>query len=568
MDAFKGWLSDQVSIFLGFDSPEIISYVVDLNEQDAVDYFSTLLDPSNEGAAAFLAELRRRIRLLRGGPPPAAQQQHSQAAPTKAVSSSREASSAADIRSREPVAAKSRAASGVVSQPKSGPAPTATAASDDRRAASKPKPAEAQPAKAVAPAAKAETGAGAVATSSGSSLRHSAGEFKPAAAPVSASAQPPAAAQQQSKATTSSSSGSSLTSRPQPQPSIGPARSCNCMATSHKLLCNCTCCGRIHCEQEADTVCIHCGAALADSSGVSVSAERATLARKRAAATEASQVSLSIGVPLASPNGSSSKRGAASAAAAAAASNEEPSFSSSSLSLAASAAASTGSPVDAGLAAALAHKNKLLQFQATSAQRTRVYDDQADHFSDSTSQWLSPAERAAAAAEVKRQEDAAKERARGGMKISLDFAGRGVMVRDEVKEDEDAVKQGLRRAAFAPPPGLAASSVASTASSTSSIAHNAHEGAPHMARAFANETLSGRAAEVYQYILSEANLGSRSASSGSSSRRMQPRPSHAASLPVDRVQHSFDGGVGYAAASASSDVFEVDISHGDGRVCG
>ena len=51
-------------------------------------------------------------------------------------------------------------------------------------------------------------------------------------------------------------------------------------------------------------------------------------------------------------------------------------------------------------------QNKLLRYDRTAAARTRVYDDQADYFADSSSSWLSGAERKRAeAADKRRQRD-------------------------------------------------------------------------------------------------------------------------------------------------------------------
>ena len=66
-------------------------------------------------------------------------------------------------------------------------------------------------------------------------------------------------------------------------------------------------------------------------------------------------------------------------------------------------------------------KEKLLEFDRTSAQRTKVIDDQADYFA-SESPWLSEEEK-----EVLRKKEQAyrdmKDRLRRKVKITIDFAG-------------------------------------------------------------------------------------------------------------------------------------------------
>jgi hypothetical protein len=74
------------------------------------------------------------------------------------------------------------------------------------------------------------------------------------------------------------------------------------------------------------------------------------------------------------------------------------------------------------LGKALAHKNKLLEYDRTSAQRSYVYDDQADYFESSTSIWLSEAEQ-----EMAREKDEKRREKNSGrrkeVRISFDIAG-------------------------------------------------------------------------------------------------------------------------------------------------
>eukprot|EP01118_Nematostelium_gracile_P015838 TRINITY_DN6420_c0_g1_i3.p1 TRINITY_DN6420_c0_g1~~TRINITY_DN6420_c0_g1_i3.p1 ORF type:complete len:666 (+),score=175.69 TRINITY_DN6420_c0_g1_i3:386-2383(+) len=74
------------------------------------------------------------------------------------------------------------------------------------------------------------------------------------------------------------------------------------------------------------------------------------------------------------------------------------------------------------------HKDKLIEYQATSAKRTVVYDDQEDYYN--MNQWIDKDERQRL---MKKAEEAriAKEEARRKQKITFDFAGRKVVIADD-----------------------------------------------------------------------------------------------------------------------------------------
>jgi hypothetical protein len=246
---------------------------------------------------------------------------------------------------------------------------------------------------------------------------------------------------------------------------------CPCHCTVHPLFANCTACGKILCQREAGTACTFCGAPLRGGA--------AALAR--------------VGGRLGGDDAADT----------------------------AALAAVTAPQSDASLAAAVAHKNRLLEYQATSAARSFIYDDDADYFTDASSTWLTADERAAAArAEAARK--AALHTRRREVRIALDFAGRSVEVRDVDAEAEaekaarlSAVADGragaarLGAAVGTAAPGGAAPTSAGPAGGTGGDVGDAAGNEQLFptgpgARAFANPTLTGRAAEIYSSILEDA----------------------------------------------------------------
>lgn len=100
--------------------------------------------------------------------------------------------------------------------------------------------------------------------------------------------------------------------------------------------------------------------------------------------------------------------------------------------------------VDEGLAKAIEHKNRLLEYDRTSERRTLVIDDNADYYS-SDNKWLTLEQREMI--RKKEQELRAEQHAsRRQQKVTLDFAGRQV-----VKEDpQHASIQSLLQSLVAP----------------------------------------------------------------------------------------------------------------------
>jgi len=95
----------------------------------------------------------------------------------------------------------------------------------------------------------------------------------------------------------------------------------------------------------------------------------------------------------------------------------------------------------------VALRDRLLMFDLTVAERTRVYDDQADYFPGSSAgnmAWMDEKERE----EEERREEERRERVvgrKGRVKVSIDLAGRRVLVQEEGGREEgrEAGKAGL-----------------------------------------------------------------------------------------------------------------------------
>jgi hypothetical protein len=231
---------------------------------------------------------------------------------------------------------------------------------------------------------------------------------------------------------------------------------CACMATKHRCLGNCINCGKIICEAEADRYCTFCNAELPFASNLSIE----QLVKLR---TRISEANLAAAHQAAAAASSSSavtfKRGTLKA--------DAPSFTpistSSNLTSSSSVSTSASSFVikaaderllnSTGMAQAIAHKNKLLDYQTNSAQRTTVRDDDAEWFSlsgtsaaagtasqlansgdvgkqivgDSNSVWLSPDDRKRAA-EMERARIASVSNRRRVTRLQINYTQGGAEV--------------------------------------------------------------------------------------------------------------------------------------------
>lgn len=286
-----------------------------------------------------------------------------------------------------------------------------------------------------------------------------------------------------------------------------PHAQCGCVATTHKLYLNCLSCGRILCEAEANVLCPHCGAGLTRPGGLPVATHEARAARARACVSTSPSATVAA-VTASLPVVVNPRRRAP--------------LEETTVSCTAAPPPPPAAPVAVlppTLAAAVAHKDKLLGFDRSSAARTRVYDDDIEYFSTShasmaaharaaaESSWTSPQERAAALARADAADAAAREEARGvRIGLSFDFTGRGALVQlhDEVADARAAVAARVHAAVTQRSKGGTAAAAAGevpdawSGASTGSASRGAEDA---QLRTFENTTLHGRAADVYAHLM-------------------------------------------------------------------
>ena len=508
--SLQQWIGDQLSILLGFDSSEIATYLSSLPPADARAYVTNLLGTGPE-ANQFLSELAKR-------------QRSTPAAPAAAAPAARDG----------------------------------TGGSRNTRGGSQ---SQSQQQPRIPPESTARGGAGAVSStiaSSSAATRPALTSTAPVFTPSAVSAAP-----RVTHAFTPAPRHA-----PPPTPVAVPGPLCNCYATRHPLFCNCTGCGKVLCCLEAGTGCNFCGAALRLANGVPVDAAQVTrahaslpdsaasLAAAKAAAVAASTASRAppshaafpalgggapaaggtIGGIAAENNGGAVQQQRQSCDPLLDARDDDDGGDAASL-----AAAATLDPAGSS---ARSHLNKLLSYDRSSAARTHVVDDAVDSFHDARSGWLTPEERAAAQADAAHKAAAAAHRPRG-MRIALEFGGGvgggeggggdGVQVVDEELVEEQTLTRGLvahvaagspslqlRTGAAAPGPTAAAAALARTAlrlqgGSGGPVTPTADGGGGGGApRTFENHTLSGRAEEVYAYMMAEAARAKRQVAPASS----------------------------------------------------
>uniref|UniRef100_A0A0B6ZWX8 ASCH domain-containing protein n=2 Tax=Arion vulgaris TaxID=1028688 RepID=A0A0B6ZWX8_9EUPU len=187
---------------------------------------------------------------------------------------------------------------------------------------------------------------------------------------------------------------------------------CECQAAKHKLINNCTNCGRIVCEQERAGPCVFCGTL------VCTPEDQEIIDRGTKKGEKLRQQLLKIG---SQPAGNSEN---------------------SSLSI----APVLQNKFKQGFDQALQHRDKLLEFDRTSVRRTQVIDDECDYYATDSNQWLNTEEREKLR---KREEELRNSRhgSRRDRKITFDFAGRRVIdaendiARTMYSRDDEVVQQ-------------------------------------------------------------------------------------------------------------------------------
>jgi len=139
---------------------------------------------------------------------------------------------------------------------------------------------------------------------------------------------------------------------------------CECLGQKHSLVNNCTECGRIVCMQEGSGPCFFCGAL------VCTKEEQEILARNSKKSQKLYQKLLTQAIE--SDTGAKAET----------------------------------STADEGLQKAIAHKNRLIEYDKSGVRRTKVIDDECDYFASDTNRWLSKKERDA----LRKKEDELREK--------------------------------------------------------------------------------------------------------------------------------------------------------------
>ena len=132
---------------------------------------------------------------------------------------------------------------------------------------------------------------------------------------------------------------------------------CECQASRHKLVNNCTECGRIVCEQEGSGPCFFCSAL------VCTNAELDTLHRDSRKSEKLREKLLSQGLPAAAAILDKAR-----------------------------ALYQQGVAKEGGenFHKAMEHKDRLIQYDRSSARRTKVIDDQSDYFNTDSNKYATP----------------------------------------------------------------------------------------------------------------------------------------------------------------------------------
>ena len=387
------------------------------------------------------------------------------------------------------------------------------------------------------------------------------------------------------------------------QTSRGPY--CPCMATTHGLWTNCMACGKVLCDREAGRVCTACGTALehvapgrrailearqraaelTSSLGAAMLCEH-----QRATATGRTETGASPAAGRPEDRPEAAGEGAAAAGGAAAASAAGTTSGRAAADEAGAAAAEAegdddddadgdgddafvdedtpggerAAPMSDALRRAIAHKNRLLGFDRSSEARTQVFDDQADYFGPAGSGgagggdvWLSAAERDS----VRKAEAERRERLHSvgpmTMQIEVDMGAGTVRLRDAEADRKAAMREELAasvrggggKSAWEAAQEQGVKCAAERIRKREEDQARAREMAAAGASASGLETscskaaaLSGRAAEVYRSLLSDAAARKERRLGGSS----------AGGAAAGGVWGASGGGAGSAARQAAA----------------
>ncbi|XP_069758917.1 activating signal cointegrator 1 isoform X2 [Narcine bancroftii] len=166
---------------------------------------------------------------------------------------------------------------------------------------------------------------------------------------------------------------------------------CECLGQTHRLINNCLGCGRIVCLQEGSGPCMFCGLL------VCTKEEQEILVRDSNKSQKLRKRLMGSADVSGNPDGFERDL----------LPHQE-------------------AVLKAGLDKAIKHKDKLLDYDKTSARRTQVIDDESDYFAADSNQWLSRQEREA----LRKKDEELRElrhASRQTKKFTIDFAGRQIL---------------------------------------------------------------------------------------------------------------------------------------------
>lgn len=219
---------------------------------------------------------------------------------------------------------------------------------------------------------------------------------------------------------------------------------CSCQATQHPLVCNCTACGKIVCELEGEGECFFCGS-FVTKTGTQIAPE---FLKVMSGKGEEEDVDIKEYYDQ--------------------------------------------THNEAGLSKAVAHKNKLLGFAKEQAHRTAIHDEQADYYDFQSNVWMNEEEKKRAKALAEDMERQLQQRKMH--KISIDIENKRVITSRE--DDFDNIPlQPETKVAGSFNSGMMNHSRATVPSSSGTVGEYKQQATD--TRYFANDTLKGRAREVY-----------------------------------------------------------------------
>jgi alkylated DNA repair dioxygenase AlkB len=317
---------------------------------------------------------------------------------------------------------------------------------------------------------------------------------------------------------------------------------CHCQATTHLLFTNCTGCGKIVCEAEGEGPCFFCGS-MVTQAGTFISEDFESWMRsmepedlvKRQTKQEQKN----------DPSDKAATTPAPSTAA---------SSSSSTIAAPPSAEQVAQAAESAGLAKAEAQRNKLLSFASDKKKASQILDDQNDWFEFESNSWLSKEARAQKKAEA--DQHLLNLEKRKQHTLTLDIANKKIVTHssDAWKESLEPEQTQPKWTDDVPSEGGLVRTHGSTMVAAMAGSRQLQQSVDEMKivsryQYFHNDTLTGRAKEVYQDLKQSLRASAASANVSASSTSVPPaaKPHNALLASLQKTAASGSRGAGFAA---------------------